>query len=132
MRQGKGRVAAIAAAVLVAIGLGIWVAGFLYDVLFAGIPYQDETAELAARYAFHAHVASVLYRLGVAMLGVSAAAGVAVLVLRLKRAKSAAAAHQKATKHRRALKPPISSPMTTRSARLISPPHRSRPGPAGP
>ena len=46
--------------------------GFVYDVLFAGIPYQDPTPELAASYAWHAKVAIAIRRsgLGLGMLGV--------------------------------------------------------------
>lgn len=36
------------------------VAGFIYDVLFAGIPYQDPTPEMSARYSLHANIASVI------------------------------------------------------------------------
>jgi len=35
-------------------------AGFVYDVWFAGIPYPDPTPALAARYAFHSQVASII------------------------------------------------------------------------
>ena len=39
-------------------GLAIFVGGWLYDIVFAGIPYQDPTPELSARYKFHASIAS--------------------------------------------------------------------------
>ena len=41
-------------------GLLLFSAGFVYDVLFAGMPYQDPTPALEASYAFHAHIAHVL------------------------------------------------------------------------
>jgi hypothetical protein len=34
--------------------------GFIYDILFAGIPYQDPTPELSASYALHANIASMI------------------------------------------------------------------------
>jgi hypothetical protein len=42
---------------LLAVGLGILVGGFVYDVIFAGIPYQDPTPEMTARYMHHARIA---------------------------------------------------------------------------
>jgi hypothetical protein len=46
------------------LGLMIVVTGFVYDVLFAGIPYQDPTPELQARYDFHSFVAGWFYKAG--------------------------------------------------------------------
>lgn len=45
---------------LVATGLAIFVGGFVYDVAYAGIPYPDPTPAMAADYAFHARVASLI------------------------------------------------------------------------
>lgn len=51
---------------LLLLGLGVFLiaGGFAYDVLFAGIPYQDPTPEMSARYAHHAHVASTIEIVG--------------------------------------------------------------------
>ena len=46
--------------ILIAAGLLLMVGGFIYDVLFAGIPYQDPTPELSANYARHSHIASTI------------------------------------------------------------------------
>lgn len=46
------------------LGIVIVVLGFIYDVLFAGIPYQDPTPELQARYDFHSSVAEIFYTTG--------------------------------------------------------------------
>jgi hypothetical protein len=46
------------------IGILIVMSGFVYDVVFAGIPYQDPTPELQARYDFHSTVADSLYTTG--------------------------------------------------------------------
>jgi len=43
-------------------------AGFVYDVIFAGIPYQDPTPELAARYALHAGIARTISQVGLAFV----------------------------------------------------------------
>jgi hypothetical protein len=57
-------------------------AGFIYDVMFAGIPYQDPTPEMSARYAHHAHIASAICWLGVAVLLFGVIAGISRLVVR--------------------------------------------------
>jgi hypothetical protein len=56
------------------IGIFIVMSGFVYDVVFAGIPYQDLTPELQARYDFHSSVAGSLYTTGglVFLLGIVA------------------------------------------------------------
>lgn len=53
--------------VLLALGLLVAVAGFAYDLVFAGIPYQDPTPEMAARYRFHSRIASMMERSGAAV-----------------------------------------------------------------
>ena len=52
----------------------IVMSGFVYDVVFAGIPYQDPTPELQARYDFHSAVAESLYTTGgtIFLLGIVA------------------------------------------------------------
>jgi hypothetical protein len=47
------------------LGILIVISGFVYDAMFAGIPYQDPTPELQARYDFHSSVAGVFYQAGV-------------------------------------------------------------------
>ena len=42
------------------LGLLILIAGFGYDVLFAGIPYQDPTPELQSRRESHKSIAGIL------------------------------------------------------------------------
>jgi hypothetical protein len=49
---------------LILLGGFLFACGFLYDVLFAGIPYQDPTPALSNQYAAHRLVASLLYRAG--------------------------------------------------------------------
>lgn len=39
------------------LGLVCIVTGFFYDVIFAGIPYQDPTPEMQQSYDFHAGIA---------------------------------------------------------------------------
>lgn len=68
---------AIAGAALITAGVGLVVLGFVYDVLFAGIPYQDPPPELAAEYDRQARVAELISWLGVPPLGAGA---VAILV----------------------------------------------------
>jgi len=47
-----------------AVGLLLVVVGFVYDVAFAGIPYPDPTPAMAADYALHARVASLIRATG--------------------------------------------------------------------
>jgi len=67
---------------LIFIGITIIFVGFVYDVLFAGIPYQDPTPAMLAIYNFHAQIASMI-RWGGA--GIFMAGGMAVIVQRLSR-----------------------------------------------
>ena len=53
---------------LAAAGLVLVVAGFVYDVAFAGIPYQDPTPAMAADYARHARVAALIRWVGLGLL----------------------------------------------------------------
>ena len=46
------------------LGLGTLFAGFMYSVLFAGIPYQDPPPALQADYEFHIAVASRIEAIG--------------------------------------------------------------------
>jgi hypothetical protein len=46
------------------LGIFLFFVGFTYDIIFAGIPYQDPTPELQANYVFHSNIASGIYLLG--------------------------------------------------------------------
>lgn len=46
------------------VGLCIILCGFLYDVLFAGIPYQDPTPALQVEWERHRAIAEEMYTLG--------------------------------------------------------------------
>jgi hypothetical protein len=61
----------------VVLGFLLLAGGFAYDVAFAGIPYQDPTPELAARYAAHQEIAGWIGRAGLAVVVV----GVGVLLV---------------------------------------------------
>jgi len=71
--------------VVVSTGVLLLVAGFVYDVIFAGIPYQDPTPELAAVYARHAGIAAAIRWVG---LGVAAAGAVGGVGRRLARRRA--------------------------------------------
>ncbi len=60
---------------LIAAGLTLLVSGFVYDVLYAGIPYQDPTPEISARYALHSNIAYTVRRSGMAIFFIGAVAG---------------------------------------------------------
>jgi len=61
---------------LIAAGFFLLLGGFIYDVIFAGIPYQDPTPEMSARYSHHAHIASTTRWCGLAVLLFGAFAGI--------------------------------------------------------
>ena len=60
--------------ILIAAGLLVVVAGFIYDVEYAGIPYQDPTPEMSAHYIHYAHIATSIrwFGFGVFLFGVIA------------------------------------------------------------
>jgi len=68
--------------ILIAAGLFLMIGGFIYDVMFAGIPYQDPTPEMSARYAHHAHIASVICWIGVGVFLFGSIAGIVRLITR--------------------------------------------------
>lgn len=46
--------------ILLFVGVLVWFSGLIYDVAFAGIPYQDPTPELAEDFAFHSQIATAI------------------------------------------------------------------------
>ncbi len=56
------------AAFAVVLGFVLIGTGYAYDAMFAGVPFQDPTPELAARYAHHAEIAAWIGRAGLAVL----------------------------------------------------------------
>jgi len=63
---------------LILIGIVIVLAGFGYDVLFAGIPYQDPTPGLAANYNLHSQIASAIRCIGMSVC--TAGSGVLIIL----------------------------------------------------
>lgn len=70
---------------LIAAGFSLLLGGFIYDVLLAGIPYQDSTSEMSARYVRHANIASVIRWCGVGAFLFGALAGIRRWVARRPR-----------------------------------------------
>lgn len=62
--------------ILVAAGFLLLLAGSVYDVIFAGIPDQDPTPEMSARYAHHASIASLTRWLGFGIMVCGSVAGI--------------------------------------------------------
>jgi len=56
-------------------GIGIIAIGFIYDVFFAGIPYQDPSPALQKQFEFHSAIASYLHISGGIVIGFSPAIG---------------------------------------------------------
>ena len=72
---------------VVAIGFMTIAAGFVYDLMLAGLPYQDPPSELEARWQYHSGVASAIEFAGavVMFLGLSALAVAVVWALAKRR-----------------------------------------------
>lgn len=68
--------------ILIAAGLFLLFAGFVYDMEFAGIPYQDPTPEMSARYARHASIASTIRCIGAGLFLLGSLAGLVRLFTR--------------------------------------------------
>ena len=64
------------------------IGGFIYDVMFAGIPYQDPTPEMSANYDRHAHIASTIRWCGVVGVLLGAAGGIVRWIVRRPRSTS--------------------------------------------
>ena len=67
---------------LIILGITLIFLGFAYDVLFAGIPYQDPTPVLQASYDFHTQIASIIRWSGV---GIFMIGGLIEVIRRLRR-----------------------------------------------
>jgi hypothetical protein len=74
-KVGRGWVIAVG---LLGAGFLTLATGVVYDLMFAGIPYQDPSPELQARYRFHSRVAGVLLGTGL-ILAVVGSAGATLL-----------------------------------------------------
>ncbi len=61
-------------------GIILILTGFVYDVLFAGIPYQDPTPAMLANYNLHSQIASIIRWSGV---GISIIGGLALIIRRV-------------------------------------------------
>lgn len=62
--------------ILSAAGLFLLFAGFVYEVMFAGIPYQDPTPEMSARYARHVGIASTIRWCGAGVFFLGSSVGI--------------------------------------------------------
>ncbi len=67
-------------------GLLLFVGGFIYDIAYAGIPYQDPTPEMTASFAWHSNIATATRRSGVGTFLLGLAWG----IMRLLKQKSLA------------------------------------------
>ena len=67
---------------LLILGMIIICGGFTYDIMFAGIPFQDPTPELVASYNLHANIASMIRLAGMVVFVTGIIGGVIVLIRR--------------------------------------------------
>lgn len=73
--------------ILIVVGLLLMAGGFVYDTMFAGLPYQDPTPEMSARYAFHSRIASIFYLSGAGAFVIGLTAGVIRRLMRCFRSR---------------------------------------------
>ena len=62
-------------------GLLLVIMGFLYDVAFAGIPYQDPTPAMQARYELNQKIAQGAMGMGLVLIILGLGLGLRVLLL---------------------------------------------------
>ena len=72
---------------LLVVGICLVLGGFTYDLVFAGIPYQDPTPEMSASYDLQSHIALAIVVAGLGSIGVGSVVGIARLVSRRRRRK---------------------------------------------
>ena len=53
---------------LILLGITIFVAGFLYDLMFAGIPPQDAPTELMEKYNQNAFISDAIIKFGLLII----------------------------------------------------------------
>jgi len=68
--------------ILIVVGFVLIIAGFVYNVVFAGIPYQDPPPDLVARYNLHATIAQTITTTGMIAMLVGIVGGVVLWLLR--------------------------------------------------
>ena len=71
--------------IIILLGIIIIFLGFVYDVLFARIPYQDLTPALQASYDFHSQITFIIRWNGV---GLCIIGGLVGIIRRLRRKES--------------------------------------------
>ena len=49
-------------------GIIIIIIGFIYDITFAGIPYQDPTPEMVEKYSYHRTIAESIELIGLMVI----------------------------------------------------------------
>ena len=57
-------------------GLCLLLGGFVYDIVFVGIPYPDPTPEMSASYALDSHIASLIRWVGLGSIFLGCVVGV--------------------------------------------------------
>lgn len=71
-------------------GLLMVLLAFVYDLVFAGIPYQDAPPKLVARYAFHQGIARTAMSAGLIVVFVALVGGMIRLLSRVFLGRSGA------------------------------------------
>jgi hypothetical protein len=70
---------------LVSIGFLLLLSGFIYDMMFAGIPCQDPTPEMSARFNRNKHIGEVICSVGLTFFLIGSFVVIALFVVRLCR-----------------------------------------------
>ncbi len=63
-------------------GIILILAWFFYATIFAGIPYQDPTPKMSARYVFHSKISNIILALGLVSLLIGVVGGASKFLLK--------------------------------------------------
>lgn len=62
---------------IIILGVVLVMLGFVYEGIFAGIPYQDPTPELSQKYMYYVNIGQLFYKIGFPVL----AAGLLIILI---------------------------------------------------
>lgn len=66
--------------ILIVISVFFIIFGFIYDVMFAGIPFQDPTQKMIEQYNFHKNISNSIVYIGGIVLLISTVSRIAVKI----------------------------------------------------
>jgi hypothetical protein len=74
--------------ILISAGLLLILGGFIYGGLYAGVPYQDPTQEMADSYSRHVYISTTIVSCGVGTFLFGVMAGLSRWIIRRHQSKA--------------------------------------------